>query len=44
AIVAFIYTRTKRREQRGWQIALLALVVVLLIVVVAFVPPAILLS
>ena len=44
AIVAFIYTRTKRRDQRGWQIALLALLVVLLIVVVAFVPPAILLS
>lgn len=44
AIVAFIYTRTKRREQRVWQILLLAVLVVLLIVVVAFVPPAILLS
>ncbi len=44
AIVAFIYTRTKRREQRVWQIVLLAAVVILLIVVVAFVPPLILLS
>lgn len=44
ALVALIYTRTKRREQRKWQIALLAALVVLLIVIVAFVPPLILLS
>lgn len=44
ALVALIYTRTKRREQRTWQIVLLSALVVLLIVVVAFVPPLILLS
>lgn len=44
ALIAFIYTRTKRREQRTWQIVLLAVVTVLLIVVVAFVPPLILLA
>ncbi|GAA2939311.1 rhomboid family intramembrane serine protease [Microbacterium luteolum] len=44
ALIAFIYTRTKRREQRIWQIVLLAAVTVLLIVVVAFVPPLILLA
>ena len=44
ALVALIYTRTKRPEQRIWQIVLLALTVVVLIVVVAFVPPLILLS
>lgn len=44
AVVALILTRTRRREQRVWQIVLLALLVVLLGVVVAFVPPLILLS
>jgi membrane associated rhomboid family serine protease len=44
ALVALIYTRTKRRDQRIWQIVLLAALVVLLIVVVAFVPPLVLLS
>ena len=42
--IAFIYTRTRRREQRTWQIVLLAAVTVLLLVVVAFVPPALILS
>jgi len=41
ALIAFIYTRTRRREQRTWQIALLALVAVALLVIVAFVPPMI---
>lgn len=44
ALVAFIYVKTKRREQRTLQIVLLSAVVILLIVVVAFVPPLILLS
>ncbi|WP_341946928.1 rhomboid family intramembrane serine protease [Microbacterium sp. LWH11-1.2] len=44
ALIAFIFTRTKRREQRVWQIVLLAAVTVLLIVVVAFVPPLIILA
>jgi membrane associated rhomboid family serine protease len=44
ALIALIFTRTKRPEQRKWQIVLLAATVVLLIVVVAFVPPLILLS
>jgi len=38
ALIAFIYTRTRRREQRIWQIALLAAVTVALLVIVAFVP------
>lgn len=44
ALIAFILTRTKRREQRVWQIVLLAAVVILLIVIVAFVPPLIILA
>jgi len=44
ALVALIYVKTKRREQRTWQIVLLSALVVLLIVIVAFVPPWILLS
>ncbi|WP_136033723.1 rhomboid family intramembrane serine protease [Microbacterium sp. PF5] len=44
AIVAFIYTRTKRREQRVWQIVFLSALVVLLLVIVAFVPPLLLLA
>lgn len=44
ALVALILVKTKRREQRIWQIVLLAALVVLLIVVVAVVPPLILLS
>jgi len=41
ALVAFIYTRTRRREQRIWQIILLAAVTVALLVIVAVVPPMI---
>lgn len=44
ALIALILTRTRRPEQRVWQIVLLALTTVLLIVVVAFVPPLILMS
>ena len=44
ALVALIYVRTKRRDQRRWQIILLTTLVVLLLVVVAFIPPLILLS
>lgn len=44
ALCALILTRTKRPEQRKWQIAALAGTVVLLIVIVAFVPPLILLA
>ncbi|MFE6996385.1 rhomboid family intramembrane serine protease [Microbacterium sp. NPDC057659] len=44
ALIAFIYTRTKRPKQRGLQIALLSAVVVALLVIVAFVPPALLLA
>lgn len=44
ALVAFILTRTKRREQRTWQIVLLAATTVLLLVIVFVVPPLILLS
>ena len=39
ALIAFILTRTRRREQRVWQIVLLSAVVVALLVIVAFVPP-----
>ncbi|MEJ1922665.1 rhomboid family intramembrane serine protease [Microbacterium sp. KHB019] len=44
ALVALIYTRTRRREQRTWQILLLVALVVVLIVVVAFIPPLVLLA
>ncbi|MCK2035054.1 rhomboid family intramembrane serine protease [Microbacterium sp. SSW1-49] len=44
ALVAFIFTRTKRREQRIWQIVLLAATAVALLVVVFLVPPLLLLS
>lgn len=44
ALLALILTRTKRPEQRIWQIVLLAATVVLLLVVVALVPPLVLLS
>ncbi|MEU4014184.1 rhomboid family intramembrane serine protease [Microbacterium sp. NPDC028030] len=44
ALVALIYTRTKRRDQRTWQIVLLAALVVLLLVIVAFIPPLLLLA
>ena len=44
ALIAFIFTRTKRREQRVWQIVLLAVVTVALLVIVAFVPPLIILA
>lgn len=39
SLVALIYTRTKRRDQRTWQIVLVAALVVVLLVLVAFVPP-----
>jgi membrane associated rhomboid family serine protease len=44
ALIALIFTRTKRREQRVWQIVLLAVVAVALLVLVAFVPPLIILA
>lgn len=44
ALIALIYTRTRRREQRIWQIVLVAAFTVVLIVTVAVVPPALLLS
>ncbi|HWS50442.1 MAG TPA: rhomboid family intramembrane serine protease [Microbacterium sp.] len=44
ALIGLILARTRRREQRIWQIFLLAAVAVLLLVLVAFVPPLILLS
>ncbi|WP_149084011.1 MULTISPECIES: rhomboid family intramembrane serine protease [Microbacterium] len=44
ALVALIYVRTKRRDQRTWQIVALAALVILLIVVVAVVPPVLLLA
>jgi membrane associated rhomboid family serine protease len=44
ALIALIYVRTRRRDQRVWQIALLAVLAVLLLVVVAFVPPMLILA
>lgn len=44
AIVAYIFTRTRKRTQRTWQIVLLAAVTVLLMIVVLVVPPMIYLS
>ncbi|MDT0157788.1 rhomboid family intramembrane serine protease [Microbacterium sp. ARD32] len=44
AIVALIYVRTRRREQRAWQIALLIALAAVLLVVVAVVPPILLTS
>lgn len=44
ALIAFIYVKTKRPEQRTLQALLLGGVVVVLIVVVAFVPPLLILS
>lgn len=44
ALVALVYTRTRRREQRVWQILLLAAVAVVLGVLVAIVPPLVLLG
>ena len=44
ALVAFVLTRTRRREQRIWQIVLLGVITILLTVVVFVVPPLILLS
>ncbi len=44
ALVAFIYTRTRKPSQRVWQIVLLAAVVILLTVIVAVVPPLLILS
>ena len=39
ALVALVYTRTRRRDQRVWQIVLLAAIAVLLLVIVFVVPP-----
>ncbi|WP_091228421.1 rhomboid family intramembrane serine protease [Microbacterium sp. 3J1] len=39
ALVAFILTRTRRRDQRTWQIVLLAATAVLLVAVMFIVPP-----
>lgn len=39
ALIAFILTRTRRRDQRTLQIILLAAVVVALVLIVAFLPP-----
>ncbi|MFT4260064.1 rhomboid family intramembrane serine protease [Microbacterium sp.] len=44
ALVAFVYTRTRRREQRVWQIVWLAVITIGLTVVVFVVPPLILLG
>lgn len=44
ALVAFILTRTKRREQRTWQIVLLAATAVALLVIVFVVPPLLILA
>lgn len=44
ALIALIYTRTRRRDQRIWQIVLLAALTILLIVTVAVVPPLLILS
>ncbi|MGB4136846.1 MAG: rhomboid family intramembrane serine protease [Microbacterium sp.] len=44
ALVAYIFTRTRRREQRTLQIVLLVAVVLALIAIVAFVPPALILA
>jgi membrane associated rhomboid family serine protease len=44
ALVAFILTRTKRREQRTWQIVLLSATAVALLVIVFVVPPLLILA
>lgn len=44
ALIALIYVRTRRREQRIWQIVLLAVLTVLLLVFVAVVPPMLILG
>lgn len=44
ALVALVYTRTRRREQRIWQIVLLGVITILLMAVVFVVPPLIILS
>ncbi|MBO9625809.1 MAG: rhomboid family intramembrane serine protease [Microbacterium sp.] len=44
AAVAFVYTRTRRREQRIWQIVGLAAIVVALLAIVFIVPPMVLLA
>ncbi|GAT74703.1 rhomboid family protein [Microbacterium sp. HM58-2] len=44
ALIAFALTRTRRREQRIWQIILLGVITILLTVVVFVVPPLILLA
>jgi len=44
ALVALIYTRTRRREQRKWQILWIAALVIVLGALVAYVPPLVLLG
>jgi len=44
ALVSFVYTRTTRREQRIWQIVLLAVITILLLLVVFLVPPLVILA
>lgn len=44
ALIALIYVRTRRREQRIWQIMLLAALTLLLLVFVAVVPPMLILD
>ncbi len=44
ALIGLIYARTRRHNQRVWQILLLAALVVLLLVVVAVVPPMVIRS
>ena len=44
ALLAFILTRTRRRDQRMWQIVLIAAVAVALLVIVAFIPPLLITS
>lgn len=44
ALVALVFTRTRRREQRIWQIVLLAAITLVLLVVVFLVPPLVVLA
>ncbi|MFD5224057.1 rhomboid family intramembrane serine protease [Microbacterium sp. NPDC058342] len=44
ALVALVFTRTRRREQRFWQIALLIVLTALLVVTTAVVPPLLILG
>ncbi|MBO0980321.1 rhomboid family intramembrane serine protease [Microbacterium sp. SD291] len=44
ALIAFVLTRTRRREQRVWQMVLLAAITILLMIFVLVVPPLLILS